>query len=257
MMSARGTEYDPDLLQVFVNEVGQFPPGSLLELKDRTWGLVVSGARSPASFSKPLLRIVRLANGDSPEVETLVDLAEEGSLLRVIEPADTGLWERVVLWEPEPEEEPLEVPEPEALASEDDEAVHPALARDPTSRDPDSADPAISGSVSKVPESSVGSVIAQLRARRKRAAAKDSPSVPFLDAADEALLHELEHEGSYLPELLDEAQAEEAFDLQETGVEVVVDEDAGTTEAQEDELALLASMFSARPSRPGSKKRKR
>jgi|GEM_PF-471549 len=49
MYAARGTEYDPELLQLFVNRVGRFPPGSVLERTDGRWVLVMPALRSSDS----------------------------------------------------------------------------------------------------------------------------------------------------------------------------------------------------------------
>jgi len=256
MLTGVGTLYDPDLFQIFVNEVGQYPPGTLLQLNDRSWGLVVSGARSPETFSTPLVRVVRLGNGDRPDIEVLIDLSQRGSILREIDPADAPAWEQVVMWEPEPDEEIFFEPPPE-LAEQPDEGVEdPADAAESAgpgsasrAGDADSVSHSYSGSRSREPSGAVSSILAQLEARRRQSKQDAAPqAAPLLEAEDEALLHELEDEGDYLPELLDDEEAAELFTDDEPRVQVNVDEAAGSTEAQEDELALLASMFSTRPS---------
>ncbi len=265
MLTGAGTHYDPDLLQVFVNAVGKYPPGTLLQLGDRSWGVVVSGVRDPDSFDKPLVRVVRLGTGDPPDIEVLVDLALRGTVLRVIEPGDAPAWEKHVLWEPEPEEEflfepPPELAEPapeepeEAPGSDAPGSVTPSVSRADSvsrSRGTDSYSGSYSATGSRPPSEGVRSILSQLEARRRQSKGKaeQAPSTgPLLEAEDQALLHELEDEGEYLPELLDDEQADEVFADDELEVEVRVDEAAGSTEAQEDELALLASMFSSRPS---------
>ncbi len=86
MAGAAGTEYDPLLVQLFINRVGRFPPGTLLELADGRWALSISGVRLPRWFSKPLVRIVRQADGSRPAEREVVDLAMEGRIRRVIKP---------------------------------------------------------------------------------------------------------------------------------------------------------------------------
>ncbi len=62
MLAAQGgVLYDPILLQVFVNAVGTFPPGSILCLTDDRCVVSISGARSPQTFARPLCRVLRLA----------------------------------------------------------------------------------------------------------------------------------------------------------------------------------------------------
>lgn len=85
MYAARGTEYDPDLLQLFVNRVGRYPPGSVLELEDGRWVLVLSGVRSPQLFEQPFTEVVRMPDGSEPLLPMQVDLADEGTVRRVVE----------------------------------------------------------------------------------------------------------------------------------------------------------------------------
>lgn len=87
MYAAAGTVYDPVLLQAFINRMGKYPPGSILELDDRSWVLVVSGVREPALFDRPLTRLVRTRFGERPREEEDVDLAFGGfDVTRVIRP---------------------------------------------------------------------------------------------------------------------------------------------------------------------------
>ena len=51
MWAARGTLYDADLLALFVQMMGLYPPGSLLELSDGRWVVVVSGGRDAEHFA--------------------------------------------------------------------------------------------------------------------------------------------------------------------------------------------------------------
>lgn len=84
MWAARGGEYDPVVLQAFVNLVGPYPPGTLLELADGRWAAVVSPVRSPETFDRPLVRIVREADGRAPEAELTVDLAQGPRVRRAL-----------------------------------------------------------------------------------------------------------------------------------------------------------------------------
>ncbi len=86
MAGAAGDQYDTLLLQLLINKVGRFPPGTLLELEDGRWGLVISGVRLPRWFSKPLLRVVRLADGSAPPPGETIDLAQRGRVTRIIQP---------------------------------------------------------------------------------------------------------------------------------------------------------------------------
>lgn len=80
MAAESGATYDPVLLQVFINQLGRFPPGTTLDLRDGRTVRVVSLVRSPETFDRPLVRVERLANGEAPAEETIVDLAVEGEI---------------------------------------------------------------------------------------------------------------------------------------------------------------------------------
>lgn len=90
MVGAAGSFYDPALIQIFVNKLGRYPPGSLLQLNDGRWALSMTGVRSPEDFESPLCLIAREADGSFPVEEVEVDLAEEPGLwvADVIRPVD-------------------------------------------------------------------------------------------------------------------------------------------------------------------------
>ncbi|MSP55091.1 MAG: HD domain-containing protein [Myxococcales bacterium] len=90
MSGAAGTLYDPGLLQLLINRIGKYPPGTLLRLRDGRTVVSVSGSRGQASFARPLCRVVITADGTpvlpgSPE-QVEVDLALGGGVIEVIEP---------------------------------------------------------------------------------------------------------------------------------------------------------------------------
>ncbi len=74
------TLYDPTLFQAFVNRLGKYPPGTLLEMSKGTWVMVISGVRGPETFAKPLAVVVRLKDGRRPSKRIVVDLAERGTI---------------------------------------------------------------------------------------------------------------------------------------------------------------------------------
>ena len=94
MVPGGGTEYDPDLLQVFINEMGMFPPGSLLGLASGKTVVSISGSRSPDQFAKPLCSVLRKADGTPARRGMVVDLAEEDKVFKLVRPKperSTGL----------------------------------------------------------------------------------------------------------------------------------------------------------------------
>ena len=93
MSGAAGKLYDPGLLQLLINRIGKYPPGTLLRLRDGRTVVSVSGSRGQPTFARPLCRVVRTADGRPVRpggVEQVeVDLALGGAILEVIEPRGT------------------------------------------------------------------------------------------------------------------------------------------------------------------------
>jgi hypothetical protein len=86
MWAQAGTYYDPLILQVFVNRLGRYPPGSILELTDGRWGVVLSSNRGEGLFETPIVRIAREADGSEPLNYAMADLAHEGAVKQVVRP---------------------------------------------------------------------------------------------------------------------------------------------------------------------------
>ena len=94
MLAASGTRYDPELIQAFVNKMGRYPPGTILEVEvelsmgTHTFIMVSSSlCRSPETFDKPLCNVLRLPDGTlcpEPHNKRIVDLANKGTVLRVL-----------------------------------------------------------------------------------------------------------------------------------------------------------------------------
>jgi hypothetical protein len=82
MAQAGGTAYHPILLQLFVNALGKFPPGTLVELADGRRARTVSPVRSAETFATPLARACDPATGE-PVGETL-DLAHGPAVTRAL-----------------------------------------------------------------------------------------------------------------------------------------------------------------------------
>ena len=84
MAAGAGTRYDPVLMQLFVNLMGKYPPGTLLDVEiPLTMGthqfvlMSSSLVRDPESFDKPLCRLIQLPDGtDCPSsyTEKVIDL---------------------------------------------------------------------------------------------------------------------------------------------------------------------------------------
>jgi response regulator RpfG family c-di-GMP phosphodiesterase len=79
-----GDRYDPVLLQAFVNAMGRFPPGTVLELEDGRVVRSCSTARDEKRWQRPFTVLVRDADGVTPEETVYVDLAVEGRIVRIL-----------------------------------------------------------------------------------------------------------------------------------------------------------------------------
>jgi hypothetical protein len=75
MKQLSGTAYDPALLDRFFRIVGVFAPGSLVRLTSGAIGKVERN--HPVLHDRPVVKIMRTADGVIPEVETRIDLALE------------------------------------------------------------------------------------------------------------------------------------------------------------------------------------
>lgn len=75
MLAASGTAYDPAAVQALVNHLGRWPPGSWVLLSDGRVGVVLSGARSAATFDQPVVRVHFGENGARLPAPVTVDLA--------------------------------------------------------------------------------------------------------------------------------------------------------------------------------------
>jgi hypothetical protein len=75
MLKWAGTRYDPVILQLMINALGAYPPGTLLRLPDGRIARSALPAREAQAFASPLARCLRLADGSpAPPQLPLVDL---------------------------------------------------------------------------------------------------------------------------------------------------------------------------------------
>lgn len=81
-----GQTYDPVLVQVLINRLGQFPPGTLLGLEDGHVVKSISVARSVATFAKPLAMVMARPDGSPVPPGNYVDLAQHGQVRGVVRP---------------------------------------------------------------------------------------------------------------------------------------------------------------------------
>lgn len=90
-----GSKFDPLITQVFINLVGLYPVGTVVQLNSGEVGIVYHTSDDPKSFERPFVRILREADG-RPRTRTLIRnlMEQEGgqfrwSIVRTLEP-DAG-----------------------------------------------------------------------------------------------------------------------------------------------------------------------
>jgi hypothetical protein len=94
MSAAAGTQYDPHLIQIFINRMGKYPPGTILEVEvELSTGkyifVMVSSSlcEGKDEFDKPLCRVLKLHDGTlcpEPHNKRIVNLRKKGKVLRVL-----------------------------------------------------------------------------------------------------------------------------------------------------------------------------
>ena len=94
MAAGAGTRYDPHLMQIFVNRMGKYPPGTILEVEvelssgQHTFVMASSSLCDERdSFEKPRCTVLRLHDGTlcpPPHDRRIVDLRKKGKVLRVL-----------------------------------------------------------------------------------------------------------------------------------------------------------------------------
>ena len=115
--------FDPVCVKALINVVGRHPYGSLVQLSSGEVGVVTSGGRSSEEFGRPIVMIVRNADGSECEPREL-DLAVDRVLKRrvaaVLDPFTEGVTPHAVLFDQlgEEEEEEEEAPDEAGLGSE-------------------------------------------------------------------------------------------------------------------------------------------
>jgi hypothetical protein len=135
MAAAGGTVYDPTLLQLFVNAMGRYPLGTLLDLSDGRVGRVIAPVRAAATFAQPLVRVERLADRAAYVPESIVDLAlaDAPAIASVVDPAEVASWPAMSP-APEPPSEPPPEPPPAPPPAEEPAASLPTPEAAPVAR---------------------------------------------------------------------------------------------------------------------------
>lgn len=78
--------YDAVLVQLLINALGQFPPGTYLGLEDGRIVKSCSCVRSADLFARPRALVVRAADGSQPQRRELIDLGTEGKVRGALKP---------------------------------------------------------------------------------------------------------------------------------------------------------------------------
>lgn len=88
MLKWAGSRYDPVLLQLLINALGAYPPGTLLRLPDGRVARSALPAERPEAFAHPRARCLRLADGSPASADLpLLDLRGQAPLTVLRAPA--------------------------------------------------------------------------------------------------------------------------------------------------------------------------
>jgi len=71
------------VLAAFARELGLYPPGTLLELSDRSLAIVLRSPSERARWAHPVVRVVRVAVGSAAPAPGELDLYDRRDDLRV------------------------------------------------------------------------------------------------------------------------------------------------------------------------------
>ena len=70
----------PTLVQILINAMGAYPPGTMLQLVDSRIVESVGLARGKETWDRPMVRVRWDPDLGEPEEDVIVDLAEEGKV---------------------------------------------------------------------------------------------------------------------------------------------------------------------------------
>lgn len=115
VVAAAGSHFDPLMVKALIQVVGVTPYGSLVRLDDGSTGLVCSGGRDPERVARPMVLLVRDAEGEEVE-PTRLDLAEHPgrSIAEILDPRAASITPHALLFRG------LETPQPPPPEDDDE-----------------------------------------------------------------------------------------------------------------------------------------
>ena len=119
IVANKGVVFDPLCVKALINVIGRFPYGSLVKLSSGEVGVVTSGGRSADAFSKPIVMIVRNANGTETaprEIDLALDPVMRRRISKVLDPFTEDITPHAVLFDELDQSE--EAPEEQDAANE-------------------------------------------------------------------------------------------------------------------------------------------
>ena len=102
IVANKGTVFDPLCVKALINVIGRYPYGSLVKLSSGEVGVVTSGGRSSDAFSKPIVMIVRNADGsETPprEIDLALDPVMKRRIAQVLDPFTEDITPHAVLFD--------------------------------------------------------------------------------------------------------------------------------------------------------------
>jgi HD-GYP domain-containing protein (c-di-GMP phosphodiesterase class II) len=97
MYEQSGEKFDPVLLKVFMNMIGLYPIGAMVQLNSGEVGVVYHNSHDPRKFDRPKVKLVLDAQGNKVKSTQIIDLtamrngAFERTILRTVDPLKFNL----------------------------------------------------------------------------------------------------------------------------------------------------------------------
>jgi len=91
IMSFSSKRYDPILVKAFVSSIGLYPPGTVVELSDRSLAIVLKSNPQFENIERPIIKIIRSSN--SALEGRIINLAEVGKpdIVKSVDPVEVGI----------------------------------------------------------------------------------------------------------------------------------------------------------------------
>ena len=98
LLASGVNKFDPEILKIFLSRMSVYPIGSLVELNDKTIGLVIGSVTEKPL--RPIIKLIFDSNHKKIEETQIINLLEDTSkyITKVLNEKDSGINLFDVLW---------------------------------------------------------------------------------------------------------------------------------------------------------------